>query len=481
MGKIQKALLITESITKNFLRRVIMVFAILFVAGPICIYFLIYNPLGKAIKENLVHGFGQLAEAKYLSLQESVNQSLNRAELISNRAMIRRAMEAYHRNELSFHELQEYSESRYEDFAATIDRLLWSYRYLEDGLLVDYENESSLSFSCYLTPLPNDREQDATLCISHDKVILHVYSPVLAEEQVVGYDELAFDFTDIIASLSTGILQVDLLSEPETHSFQAEEHLVGISSRGTTYLVDDTYHWAALVTPNLYFVATQSEEQLLLPLSKINQHILATVVFSAIIYLLTICLCVVRYARREIHALEIDQNIFNKAVSEAKTDYLTQAGNRRSAEESLAEFFHQFVKGASSPLIFLFDVDNFKNINDTYGHMAGDQVITAIVSSVLTHISKEHLFFRWGGDEFLLVASNLEANNAPSCAQTLIDSVSTLLVKTERGVISPSISVGVSLFLATDNSYMGAIKRADQALYQAKKGSQPRFMSLFEP
>lgn len=436
--------------------------------------------MGNAIKNNLVHSFSQLSEAKYLSLHESVNQSLSRAQLISDRAMIRRAMESYHKGKLTFQELQEYSETRYEDFAASIDRLLWSHRYLDGVLLVDYENETPLPFNSLSTPLLLTEGQNANFYEDHGKIILHVYSPVLSGEEVIGYDELAFDFSDIIAALSATTLQIELLTIDEVHSLQELGTFVSQSTLGKVYLTDDVYHWTALVTPNLFFVASQGKEQLLLPLSKLNVHLLIAATVTAIVYLLAIYLYVIRFARREIKALEIDQNIFKKAVTEAKTDYLTQAGNRRSAEENLAETFDQFQKGAQSPLIIIFDIDNFKSINDTYGHIVGDKVITAIVTSVLTLTSENHRFFRWGGDEFLLISSNTDASNAPRVAQTLIDTISTLSIKTELEEITPSISIGVSLFLAVDTSYMGAINRADQALYQAKEGSYPRFMSLFE-
>jgi len=157
---------------------------------------------------------------------------------------------------------------------------------------------------------------------------------------------------------------------------------------------------------------------------------------------------------------------------ELNRDPLTGAFSRRAGETEMARAFHSFTKGALPPAIVLFDIDRFKEVNDTFGHDAGDAVLKEVVRTVLRNVRTTDRLFRWGGDEFLLVAEGLKAENALPVAENIVKRVSEHAVSVGGHSIPVTISVGIAFFRDGDRGYEDALKRADRALYRSKSGGR---------
>jgi diguanylate cyclase (GGDEF)-like protein len=247
---------------------------------------------------------------------------------------------------------------------------------------------------------------------------------------------------------------------------------------GVTFSKGDYYYWIATINEDLYFTSVKKGENLLKPLNSISMHILATTILVYVVLVLLVLFYVVRFARKEMKILEIDQGIFKKAVTEAKVDYLTKIGNRRSAEEALNNYFKIFQKDYSVFPIILFDIDNFKYINDTYGHFAGDKVIISIVDEVINCIEEKATLYRWGGDEFILIANNLAEEQADPFAKEILNVIGKMVIEVGEYKIKPTISMGISIFCTEDQYYLDVVERADQAMYQAKSSMGNRFQFI---
>ncbi len=117
--------------------------------------------------------------------------------------------------------------------------------------------------------------------------------------------------------------------------------------------------------------------------------------------------------------------------------------------------------GKSLSLILL-DIDDFKKINDTYGHLAGDSVLRELSEAVRETIRKDDLFVRWGGDEFLIV-SMITVDEALCIADRLRRNIE----GRRFSGFNVTVSAGISRLL-TDEPLEEAMKRADRALYNAK-------------
>ncbi len=151
----------------------------------------------------------------------------------------------------------------------------------------------------------------------------------------------------------------------------------------------------------------------------------------------------------------------------ATTDKLTGIYNR----QALDIFINQIIKDIKRKdihfSVILFDIDHFKQINDDFGHIAGDQVIKNIVELTKGQIRESDIFCRWGGEEFLILLRECKINNAYKIAEQVRQSVNNTPTCYENKDIHSTISLGVSQY-EWDESIDSLLSRVDKALYVAK-------------
>ncbi len=154
----------------------------------------------------------------------------------------------------------------------------------------------------------------------------------------------------------------------------------------------------------------------------------------------------------------------------SSTDRLTGVQNRRKCEETLTNEVARAARYETPLAVILFDVDHFKQVNDSYGHEAGDDVLKGIARRVQQALRQSDLLFRFGGEEFLVVAPN----TGPDGATTLAEKLRTAVAQTDFPPAgSITVSLGVSVFQRGDHE-RSLVKRADDALYEAKRAGRNR-------
>ncbi|TNF98959.1 MAG: sensor domain-containing diguanylate cyclase [Gammaproteobacteria bacterium] len=152
----------------------------------------------------------------------------------------------------------------------------------------------------------------------------------------------------------------------------------------------------------------------------------------------------------------------------SKTDALTSIYNRHKLETELGHEIARSKRYKTSLSVALFDVDNFKAINDTHGHQMGDQVLKRISELIIKNTRDTDIIGRWGGDEFLIILPGINLDNAISVMEKI------------RGMIAApdffeSITVTCSFGVTQhipDDSIGSMYKRADVALYRAKSAGR---------
>ncbi len=151
----------------------------------------------------------------------------------------------------------------------------------------------------------------------------------------------------------------------------------------------------------------------------------------------------------------------------AYTDQLTQVYNRWELEKKLDEAIMLGKQGKKYALLF-FDIDHFKNVNDTYGHDMGDVVLKGLVNIVRENLKDGHVFGRWGGEEFLYLLPDVDEKQAVEYGEFLRNKISEACFVMIRHV---TVSIGVTVYNSSDdvNSF---VKRADEALYFAKENGR---------
>jgi diguanylate cyclase (GGDEF)-like protein len=177
-----------------------------------------------------------------------------------------------------------------------------------------------------------------------------------------------------------------------------------------------------------------------------------------------------RFARRiDIFQQRLIQK--NRTLTKlSSVDHLTKACNRRKIEDLLySEYTIQKRYGTDLGIILL-DVDNFKQINDNYGHDVGDRVLRTLSKLFATSIRESDYFGRWGGEEFLIVAPNTSLNNTFILAEKLRKIVAD---HPFEGLEAVTCSFGVAQS-DPEEPVKTAIKNADDALYRAKEEGKNR-------
>ncbi|MEO1246466.1 MAG: diguanylate cyclase [Pseudomonadota bacterium] len=151
----------------------------------------------------------------------------------------------------------------------------------------------------------------------------------------------------------------------------------------------------------------------------------------------------------------------------AETDPLTGLLNRRTMYECVSRIARD-ADEASSASLCLLDIDNFKTVNDRYGHPVGDRLLIGVAKTLSGNLRAEDRICRWGGEEFLVLLVDRSFDDAAAVARRLCEQVSALTVDIGDGnVAQVTVSVGVARFTPAAND-SEVIRRADAAMYQAK-------------
>jgi len=156
--------------------------------------------------------------------------------------------------------------------------------------------------------------------------------------------------------------------------------------------------------------------------------------------------------------------------SEAQSDPLTGLHNRRGFERTVAELYGEGGDGLGKCALLMADIDHFKKVNDSYGHLIGDQVIKAAAQVLKSAIKGRDIVARFGGEEFVVLLPDTPAQGALALAEQIRTAFGKLRIRRQGSdelIAQVSISIGVATPLA-DESVEHAIDRADQALYRAK-------------
>lgn len=220
---------------------------------------------------------------------------------------------------------------------------------------------------------------------------------------------------------------------------------------------------------------------------------------------MTLLVCIVIGRNRDLTA---KIRALNKRLSElARTDELTGLMNRRALLEAATveiyrakrqradlDFFLKNNPPASPPqnefkakqrpeayygrfALAVVDIDNFKKINDTYGHLTGDRVLRGIASSMKKTFRLTDIVGRYGGEEFLVIFPNTSAENARFAIDHAASNVRHEQYTDDKGtVFSVTFSAGLSELMADDADIDAVIKRADEALYRAKEAGRDRWV-----
>ena len=168
---------------------------------------------------------------------------------------------------------------------------------------------------------------------------------------------------------------------------------------------------------------------------------------------------------------ELEQS--NKSLTmQSRTDQLTQLNNRWYWELRLEQEFTRFKRYGNKTSLIMLDIDHFKKVNDTYGHLAGDEVIRELSKYIRQLKRGSDIAGRYGGEEFGILLTDTDAGNALKFANRLREMIETNHIVYENKTIEVTVSLGITEFSNTAEDHEKVISQADEALYASKNNGR---------
>jgi diguanylate cyclase (GGDEF)-like protein len=169
----------------------------------------------------------------------------------------------------------------------------------------------------------------------------------------------------------------------------------------------------------------------------------------------------------------IEAAYYEEIYRMAVTDGLTQVANKRALDDFLDKEMSRARRYGRNLALLMIDIDHFKDVNDTYGHLTGDLVLREMAAVVRPRVRREEMFARFGGEEFVVALPETDAAGARELAETLRKMIEEHPVLFEGRAIRITVSIGIAE-LNRDEHRIPAdlVKAADKNLYAAKNGGR---------
>ncbi len=186
--------------------------------------------------------------------------------------------------------------------------------------------------------------------------------------------------------------------------------------------------------------------------------------------------CLIVYDVTDAALRELAIKAVNEELQElSQIDGLTQLFNRRVWEEHLAMEFKRLRRNGGPSTLVLFDIDHFKQVNDTHGHQAGDRVIRDVAAELRQQKRETDIAGRYGGEEFGVILPDTDVEGGRVFSERLRKAVEQRVITTSGNTrIRVTISLGVAPFEGGFSSHEAWLEAADQALYRSKEGGRNR-------
>jgi diguanylate cyclase (GGDEF)-like protein len=176
---------------------------------------------------------------------------------------------------------------------------------------------------------------------------------------------------------------------------------------------------------------------------------------------------------------EAEEQLAHQLYEASTKDALTKVYNRKYFVERLAAEVAYAHRHKTHLAIVLVDLDHFKKVNDTYGHLAGDVVLRVVVAQMQRTIRTEDVLARYGGEEFVLLVRGIEHKNVAHFGERVRRAVERLQIPWEKTQLKATLSAGVASLSELEVGALGekVLHLADERLYKAKSGGRNRVVS----
>ena len=403
------------------------------------------------VENSLVDKFVETGNVNYYMIKTSIERAEEGAKSLSSRTMIRKAIEEYLDGDRSLEELKIYTEDKYIDGAKALDNITYAQRIVEGESIAEHNISNVLIPENKFNG--NNSLEEMTVEFKEDRSMVLIYSPIIIDKDVAGYDYMIYMIDDKLSLLCTEDIDVGLIDYNQYTDLLEGNKLLE-SGEESAVLETETDLYALHEMDDTIFYTKTSKSDLFGHFDRVINRIILGSIFLFIFIGVFIYVFIIRYAQNEIKALDKSREEF-KTI--AYFDQLTGAYTRRFLEV----WNESYRKKDELYSIVMIDVDDFKNINDIFGHDTGDLALKRIAETIIGNLRETDVLIRFGGDEFLIILPSAD-----------IDETEYLMKRIEKKIqemedVSVDISFGISSF-REEESFEEAIKEADNLMYKNK-------------
>lgn len=442
----------------SFIHRIKKFSLILVIFVVLFIYFIIYRPMYSNLKDSRLEVFDQISHLNYHTAETIITNSITSAKSLSSRSMIKTAIDDYFSGIINYKELQDFTLDKYSEGAKAIDNIILANRYVDKELLVSYNNSSydlDLSSSLYIPESVSDIMTD--IVTTDNYIIARIISPITSNDKILGYDLIIYDLTSILNELNDTDVSVTF-SDYNSSSKLLEASEILIKTDEYILLQKDNYFYSSgYIKNNIYLITSQSQVSLFKPLMDHTMYMIVLGGVFFILFLIFSYMYIVRFINNSMEDLEDSRESYKKI---AYIDFLTKAYSR-----TYLNIWNSTLRNSYSEyILIMIDLDKFKKINDKYGHKTGDDVLSKISSIIMNSIRNNDFLFRYGGDEFVLILSDI----SEELAIARLHDISAKAMNST--IIDEGISLSYGIYtLEPGKSLDLALNEADKNMYKNKK------------
>lgn len=388
----------------------------------------------KQIRKQIISDFNHDLEATTIQLNYKFKISMENIKAISSRTMIRKELYKWHKGEISIDQIKSYTQSKYEDGASVYEELLYAERTdIHGNLIAIYEPN----------PLTEYLLDDKAFFKDQNGYNLILQNEIVYNKEIIGYDKAVFKLGSFTKGKSGLLQDISILNVPKENNF--------INNYAASIQIGQTD----------YYLYSELNQQVLK--TELSNRILSILIQSILII---VCVIVVSYFT----ILKLALKLVNKLNESARIDPLTNLLNRKALQEKVEETIQLSVRYNFSFAILYIDIDGFKPVNDSYGHSTGDKLLRMIGTRLLKTVRSSDTVFRIGGDEFVILISQIDKrSDANLISEKILESLSDLFeIGSEK--INIGASIGISISTPNNNENVDELlSKADFAMYEVKK------------
>lgn len=425
-------------------------------------YFIVYQPLNNQLKIQTYENYKITAAQREMLVEQFIERSVEGANSLSSRTFIRNAIQNYHDEHITLTELSNLTQPIYEDgFNALIN--VASATRVVDGMMIAQVNESldNTALNSVAGIMTTKYEMVIT---NHGLAHVKVISPIVNNDTIIGHDIVTFDMSRLMEELNDGEVLLSFLSaESRTMLYQDAQvithdqaYLLLVKDEHVIYVSD-----ALLQRDDILYITVSISQNLLE--QDINRLTRTSLLWSGFLVVTSLFIVVLINRKSTLNRLSIlnDKRILFQ--EKANKDALTGLYSRHYLRHKLDQFKENFSHEMMPIAVVMSDINGFKKFNDTYGHQAGDQALIDIARIFKTMIRENDLLIRYGGDEFLLLFTQVNPSQCESIMQQINDAI-------VHEFKDNNISLAYGYVIVNDaNKIEVSIDMADKKMYEYKR------------